>query len=85
MVSDKWAGVAIEDEEDRSTLYYRAEEGLDDGGARGVGDAHALELRPEPRVVGGVAAAHAALTAAESQRLSKHHQLPCGGQANTFF
>lgn len=56
---------------------YRAEDGLDGGGARGVGDVDGLELLPQRRVVDGVAAADAAVAAEAQRRLAKHQRHPC--------
>ena len=57
-----------------------AEDGLDDGGAGGVGGGHVdgLELLSEHGVGGGVAAAEADDVVAEAQRLRQHHRhRPC--------
>ena len=62
-----------------SPLAYLAEDGLDDGGAGGVGGGHVqgLELLFEHGVGGGVAAAEADDVVAEAQRLRQHHRHPC--------
>ena len=62
-----------------SPLAYLAEDGLDDGGAGGVGGGHVhgLELHPERSVGSRVATAEANDVVAEAQRLPQHHRRPC--------
>ena len=63
-----------------------AEDGLDDGGAGGVGGGHVhhLELLSKHGVGGGVAAAEADDGVAEAQGLRQHHRQPCKGNKKTY-
>lgn len=63
---------------------YLAEDGLDDGGAGGVGlgHVHGLELLPESGMGGGVAAAEATV-AAEGQLLRQNNRHPCACTKST--
>lgn len=64
--------------------FYLAEDGLDDGGAGGVGlgHVHGLELLPESGMGGGVAAAEATV-AAEGQLLRQNNRHPCACTKST--
>jgi len=56
------------------TRTYRADDGLHDGGARGVvGDVQGPELLPQTGIGGGITTADAP-GAAEAQGFSKHHR-----------
>uniref|UniRef100_A0A0E0MQ41 Uncharacterized protein n=1 Tax=Oryza punctata TaxID=4537 RepID=A0A0E0MQ41_ORYPU len=57
---------------------YRAEDGLEEGGAGGVGDVEGIELFLQSSVSGGVAAAAAPPgVGAEGERLVERHGWPC--------
>jgi hypothetical protein len=58
---------------------YRAEDGLEYGGARGVGDVHGVELLAQGVIGGGVAAAAGAggVGGAEFERRVERHRRPC--------
>ena len=57
---------------------HSAEDGLEEGGAGGVGDFHGVELGAERGVGGGVAAAAAAVGGgAELERGVEPHRRPC--------
>ena len=61
-----------------SPLAYLAEDGLDDGGAGGVGGGHVqgIELLPEHSIGSGVTTTEADNVVAEVQWLPQHHRRP---------
>ena len=69
-----------------SPLAYLAEDGLDDGGAGGVGGGHiqGIELLPEHSIGSGVTTTEADNVVAEVQWLPQHHRRPYKWNKNTF-